>query len=164
MVIEDNKITLTQEGYNKLEEEYRHLIDVDRPEVIEQLKAARAQGDLSENADYDAARNRQAQIEARINEIEHIKSHCKIVDAPKNGKRIFLGNTVTYKEVKSGEEYTIKLVGSVEADPFAEPIPLVSNESALGKALMDKVPSDLEVRVESSEPYDIIILKAVSSR
>ena len=68
----EEKMILTQDGIEKLKAEYRRLIDVDRPDVIEALKAARAQGDLSENADYDAARDRQAKIESRITEIEHI--------------------------------------------------------------------------------------------
>ena len=80
----EEKIVMTQEGLNKLEAEYRHLLDVDRPEVIEALQAARAQGDLSENADYDAARARQAEIEARIAEIEHIKDIVEIASTGSN--------------------------------------------------------------------------------
>ena len=79
----EEKMQMTREGLEKLEKEYRHLIEVDRPEVIEALKAARSQGDLSENADYDAARGRQAETEARILEIEHIKDIARIVDSGK---------------------------------------------------------------------------------
>ena len=71
-------IILTQEGLDKLNAEYRNLIDVERPQVIEALQNARAMGDLSENADYDAARNRQAEIEGRINEIENILANAKV--------------------------------------------------------------------------------------
>jgi transcription elongation factor GreA len=94
----EDKMIMTKDGMEKLEKEYRHLIDVDRPDVIAALQAARAQGDLSENADYDAARNRQAQIEARITEIEHIKDIAVVVEEGKQGKKISLGNLVTYKE------------------------------------------------------------------
>ena len=122
----EEKIVMTQEGLNKLEAEYRHLLDVERPEVIEALQAARAQGDLSENADYDA---------------------------------ISIGYLVTYKEKETGEEHTIQLVGSIEADAMAEPYPLISNESALGMALIGSSVGESKM-VESIEPYEIKILNA----
>lgn len=159
----EEKIHLTPEGLKKTQEEYRRLIDIERPENVEALKAARDQGDLSENADYDAARTRQAQIEARIVELEHTLANYVLVDPTKVGKKIFLGNTVTYREVASGEEHTVKLVGSIEADPLAEPYPMISNECALGKALIDRIPDETkEISVESADPYDIVILKAVA--
>jgi transcription elongation factor GreA len=154
----EDKMIMTKDGMEKLEKEYRRLIDVERPDVIAALQAARAQGDLSENADYDAARNRQAQIEARITEIEHIKDIAVVVEEGKQGKKISLGNLVTYKEVKTGEEMTVKIVGTVEADPFATPYPLVSNESALGVALLGQS-SGAQITVESDEPYEIEIEK-----
>ena len=157
----EEKMQMTREGLEKLEKEYRHLIEVDRPEVIEALKAARSQGDLSENADYDAARGRQAEIEARILEIEHIKDIARIVDSGKGskGKKINLGHVVTYTEIESGEKTTVKLVGTVEASATAMPYPLISNESALGKALIGKTPGD-DVMVESLTPYKIHIDEA----
>jgi len=154
---------LTQDGIEKLKAEYRRLIDVDRPDVIEALKAARAQGDLSENADYDAARDRQAKIESRITEIEHIMDIAVIVDESKVGKKIFLGNIVTYIDKSDNSTNTIKIVGTVEADPMAEPYPLISNESALGKALMGEIPGKV-VTVQSEEPYEIEIVKAELSK
>ncbi len=157
----EEKMQMTRKGLEKLEKEYRHLLEVDRPEVIEALKAARAQGDLSENADYDAARNRQAEIEARIAEIEHIKDIARIVDEGKGAKvkKINLGHTVTFVDKESGEKTTVKLVGTVEANPMATPFPLVSNESALGKALIGKMPGD-DAMVESLTPYSIHIEEA----
>lgn len=152
----EEKMIMTREGMDKLEKEYRHLLDVERPEVIEALQAARAQGDLSENADYDAARNRQAEIEARIAEIEHIKDIAQIVEA---GDKISLGYLITYRDLDSNEEHTIKLVGTVEADPMADPYPLVSNESALGAALIGHSAGD-EIQIESVVPYRILVLKA----
>lgn len=154
----EEKIVMTQEGLNKLEAEYRHLLDVERPEVIEALQAARAQGDLSENADYDAARARQAEIEARIAEIEHIKDIVEIASTGSN-KQISIGYLVTYKEKETGEERTIQLVGSIEADAMAEPYPLISNESALGMALIGSSVGESKM-VESIEPYEIKILNA----
>lgn len=158
----EEKITLTRAGMEKLEKEYRDLIDNQRPEVIEELKLARSQGDLSENADYDAARNKQAQIEARITEIEHIKDIAVIIDENKSGKKINLGYTVKFRRVKDGQEVTVRLVGTIEANPFAEPRS-VSDQSAIGKALIDHVVGD-RVLVESAEPYEIDILEAAVTK
>lgn len=131
---------------------------MERPEVIEALKAARAQGDLSENADYDAARNRQAEIEARITEIEHIKDIAVIADEDRQSKKISLGNIVTYQEIATGETLKVKIVGTVEADPMAVP-PLISNESALGTALIGQAVG-AKVLVESElNPYEIAVQK-----
>ena len=153
----EDKIIMTPEGMKKLEEEYRHLIDVERPEVIEQLVQARSQGDLSENADYDAARNKQAQIERRIAEIEHIRDNAVIVEAQTAGKKINLGYLVEIRDEK-GNQMAVCIVGTIEADPFAEP-PSVSDQSALGKALIGHSAGE-KVLVESEEPYEVEILKA----
>lgn len=156
----EDRMEMTQEGLDKLEAELRELLDVERPRVIEALKLARSQGDLSENADYDAARNRQAEIEARIQEIEHIKDIAVIVDTSKTAKnaRISLGKRVIYVETATQERCEVRIVGTVEADAFAEP-PAVSNDSALGKALVGRVPGD-KVIVESAKPYEIEIISA----
>ena len=158
---EEEKMILTKEGLAKLNAEYRNLIDVERPDVIEALKAARAQGDLSENSEYDAARDRQAKIESRIREIEHIFDVATIADetGAGDGKKIYLENFVTYKDLSDGSKNIVKLVSTIEADPLAEPYPLVSNESALGKAIFGQVPG-ARVHVASSEPYDIEIISA----
>ena len=146
-----------------MQEEYRNLIDVERPDVIQAIKEARGQGDLSENSEYDAARDRQAKVESRITEIEHIFDIAVIVDASEegknDGKKIYLENFVTYRDLSSKEVNTVKLVSTIEADPFAEPFPFVSNESALGKAIMGQVPG-ATVPVESPDPYEIEIIKA----
>ncbi|MBQ1879053.1 MAG: transcription elongation factor GreA [Candidatus Enteromonas sp.] len=159
----EDKMILTQEGYKKLQEEYRNLIDVERPDVIQAIKEARAQGDLSENSEYDAARDRQAKVESRITEIEHIFDVAIVVDSSsegeKAGKKIYLENFVTYRDLSTNEVSTVKLVSTIEADPFAEPFAYVSNESALGKAIMGQVPGS-RVPVESPDPYEIEIIKA----
>jgi len=151
-----NKIELTREGEEKLQKEYRHLIDIDRPEVIEQLTVARAQGDLSENADYDAARNRQAEIEARIKEIENILANAKIIDsATKSGKVVSLGSTVELKDLSDNTVATYTIVGTVEANPIKG---LISNVSPLGHAIVGKRVGD-ECVVRVAQEYKVLILK-----
>ncbi len=100
---------LTSEGFLSLEEELNELKTVKRPQVIEALKEARAQGDLSENADYDAARNDQAQIEARIKELEYMIDHARIIDEKAAEGEVTLGSTVKiiYIEDEDEEEYKI---------------------------------------------------------
>lgn len=151
-----SKIELTKEGSEKLQKEYRHLIDIDRPEVIEQLTVARAQGDLSENADYDAARNRQAEIEARIKEIENILANAKIIDgSSKSGKIVALGSVVEIKDLSDGSVATYTIVGTVEANPIKG---LISNVSPLGHAIVGKRVGD-ECVVRVAQEYKVQILK-----
>ncbi len=124
-------IMLTADGYLELEQELNLLKTEKRPEVIKALKEARALGDLSENSDYDAARNEQAQLEARIKELEYKLEHCTIADGNKKDT-INVGSTVkiTYDD---GEIEEYKIVGSLEADPFENKI---SNESPIGKSII----------------------------
>ncbi len=155
----EKKIILTPEERAKLEREYRDLIDVQTPDIVAKLTLARSQGDLSENADYDAARDRQAQIEARIKEIENIFNNAvsaEEVGASGSGKKIGIGDTVTYVEKLTGEKTTVRIVGNVGADPFGNP-PTVSNESPVGVALLGHEVGD-KVFVESSSRYEIEIL------
>lgn len=124
-------IMLTADGFLALEEELKVLKTEKRPEVIKALKEARALGDLSENSDYDAARNEQAQLEARIKELEYKLEHCTIADASKKDTVNVGSNvTITYDD---GEKEEYKIVGSLEADPFENKI---SNESPIGKAII----------------------------
>ena len=151
----DKKITITKRGKEALESELRNLIDVVRPEVIEQLKAARAQGDLSENADYDAARDKQASVEHRISEIENILSNCEVIDdRPLDSKVVSLGTKVTFKDLSDNTEHTVDIVGSVEANPLEG---LISNECPIGSAMIGKHVGE-RVVIETSEPYEIEIL------
>ena len=151
----DKKITITKRGREALESELRNLIDVVRPEVIEQLKAARAQGDLSENADYDAARDKQASVEHRISEIENILSNCEVIDdRPLDSKVVSLGTKVTFKDLSDNTEHTVDIVGSVEANPLEG---LISNECPIGSAMIGKHVGE-RVVIETSEPYEIEIL------
>ncbi len=151
-----NKIELTKEGAEKLEKEYRHLLDIERPEVIEQIKAARAQGDLSENSDLDAARDRQAEIEARIKDIENILANAKIIDnSTKSGKVVSLGSTVEVKDLSDNTTASYTIVGTVEANPVKG---LISNVSPLGKAIVGKRVGD-ECIVRVAQEYKVQILK-----
>lgn len=145
---------LTSEGLLDLETELNNLKNNDRPRIIEAIKEARAQGDLSENADYDAARDEQAKIEARIQELEYMLEHAKIIEK-KSGDIVSVGTTVTVKYVDDDEEEVYSIVGSMEADPFENKI---SNESPIGKAIMNKKVGDT-ISVESPNgAYDIKIV------
>ena len=128
-----NKVYLTNEGFLEIEEELNHLKDVKRPQVIKALKEARALGDLSENADYDAARNEQAQIEGRILELEKILETAEIIEKQDSDK-VGLGATVVLRYLDEDDDETeeYKIVGSKEADPSKNKI---SNESPLAKAI-----------------------------
>ena len=145
---------LTAEGYLELETELNELKNVRRPEVITALKEARAMGDLSENADYDAARNEQAQIEARIKELEYKLEHSKIIDKVKKGSGAGIGSVVTVKD-EDGEEDEYKLVSSVEADPFNNKI---SVESPLGIAIKGHKTGDTVLVESPNGGYNITIL------
>ena len=146
---------LTSEGFLELETELNNLKSNDRPRIIEAIKEARAQGDLSENADYDAARDEQAKIEARIQELEYMLEHAKIIEKV-SGDTVAVGTTVTVQYVDDDEEEEYSIVGSMEADPFENKI---SNESPIGKAIMDRHVGDV-ISVESPNgSYDIKIVK-----
>ena len=152
------KTELTREGKKRLEEEDEILINVTRDEVKRQLAEARAQGDLSENADYDAARNRQAEVEGRIKQIENILANCVIIDeegGKKKGNKIALGSTVTVKFLNNGKEEQFMIVGTIESDPFNHKI---SNASPLGEALIGKSVGDI-IDVKGKVHYQIEVLK-----
>lgn len=145
--MDKTKTLLTEQGYIDLKNELDNLINVKRPENIKAIKDARSLGDLSENAEYDAARNEQAEIEGRIQQLEKLLENVEIInsDIMSNGK-VNVGNTVAIKYVDDPddiEEYQI--VGSQEADPFACKI---SNESPIARALMNRKVGDI-VDVES---------------
>ena len=154
-----DKVKLTRAGEKELEKELRYLIDEVREEVKKQLAEARAQGDLSENADYDAARNRQAEVAGRIKEIEDILSNHEIIDDEKSSRkkegRVALGSTVTIRFLENGKEGKYMIVGTVESDPFSNKI---SNACPLGEALIGKVVGDV-VEVKAKKTYKVEIVK-----
>ncbi len=153
---ERKKVFLTQEGYDEIKEELENLINVKRPENIIAIKEARALGDLSENADYDAARNEQAEIEARIKKLEAIVENVEIIDEVTTDE-VGLGNTVKISYIDDeDDEDEYKIVGSQEADPFESKI---SNESPIAKALLGHKVGDV-VSVDSPNgSYEIKIVE-----
>ena len=151
----DEKFYVTEEGLAELKRELETLIHVTRNEVIEELKAARAQGDLSENADYGAARDHQAQVESRITQLEHMVRNAEIISESKSTKFVRLGSTVTIEELDTGDKETYTIVGSVEADPLNGKL---SNVTPLAEAIIDKKVGSV-VTVNCDVPYEVKILK-----
>ena len=140
------KNILTYEGLKKLEDELQDLKVVKRKEVADKIKEAREQGDLSENAEYDAAKDEQRDIEARIEEIEKILKNAEVVvEDDVNLDQINIGCSVRIYDMDFEEELEYKIVGSTEANSLKGKI---SNESPVGKALMGKKVGDL-VTVET---------------
>ena len=149
------KFLLTQEGKEKLEAEYQHYVEVLRPNVIRELSDARAQGDLSENADYDAAKKRQSEIEGRIAELEAMLQNYEIINSDnKNKGLIKLGSKVKILDLSEDEEAEYTIVGTVEADPFNGKI---SYESQLATAIIGAKVGD-RITVKTKEPYEVEIL------
>ena len=143
--MKEKKIYLTQQGFEELKKELDNLINVKRPANIQAIKEARALGDLSENADYDAAKNDQAEIEGRIKKIEKMLQNVEIIEKG-DSSVVSLGTTVSIKYVDDEDETDeYQIVGSQEADPFMSKI---SNESPIAKAIMNKKVGDI-VEVES---------------
>ena len=153
----NKKIILTQEGYDKLQEEYKELINVKRPANIQAIKEARSLGDLSENAEYDAARNEQAELESRIKYLEKILDNGNyeiIKDKPTD--KVGIGSTVKIKYVDEEDEEEYTIVGAPEADPL---LSKKSNESPVAKALLDhKIGETVEVETPNGSTYQIEIL------
>lgn len=151
---EQKELFLTQQGLDELKKELDELIQVRRPEVINALKDARAQGDLSENAEYDAARNDQAIVESRIRELEAMIEKAVVITKVDTDV-VSIGTKVTLEYVDDEEEEEYSIVGSSEADPFTNKI---SNESPIAKAIMGlKVGSIVSVESPNGK-YDVKIL------
>lgn len=137
---------MTLEGKKKLEEELEYLKTVKRKEVVERIKVARSFGDLSENSEYDSAKDEQAFVEGRITTIENMIRNAKIIEEDEMSSDIVtLGRTVTFIELPDGEEESYTIVGSAEADPFEGKI---SNDSPIAKSLIGKKIGD-EVTVQT---------------
>ena len=149
------KIYLTASGLKEIQDELDELKNVKRPEVITALKEARALGDLSENAEYDAARTEQALVENRIQELEAMIENVVLIENVDTDK-VSIGTTVTIEYVGDNDTEAYSIVGSKEADPFNNKI---SNESPIAQAIMGKKTGDV-VSVDSPNgKYDVKILK-----
>ena len=131
---------LTKEGYKELEKELEYLKSVKRPEVSDKIRVARGFGDLSENAEYDAAKEEQAQVEARILQIEDQIKTSTIIEDSGEANSVKVGSTVKLLDMEYNEEMTYKLVGTVEANPRKGRI---SNESPLGQAIIGAKKGDV---------------------
>ena len=156
MAIKETQITA--EGLQKLEEELAQLKSVIREEILERIKEARAQGDLSENSEYDQAKEDQGKNESRIVELEQMIKTAVIIDTSASSKegKVSLGCTVVLKDLETGEEETYTLVGTTEADPFDNKI---SNESPVGKAVIGKKIGDVVVAVTPAGELSYKILE-----
>ena len=135
----EKQIILTQSGLEKLEKELEELKGVKRKEIAEKIKVALSFGDLSENSEYDEAKNEQAMMEARIADIEVMLKHVKVIDESElSNERIHIGSKaeirVTNKTTGKSDVFMYQIVGSNEADPLEG---LISDESAVGRALLD---------------------------
>ena len=134
------EILLTQEGYDKIVAEHEELVSVKRKEISERLKEAISYGDLSENAEYDAAKNEQAELEERILKLENMIRKATIINEDDmSSDKVRVGLTVVVQDEETGEEMEFTIVGSTEADPFEGRI---SNESEVGKNLLGKQKGD----------------------
>lgn len=137
---------MTEEGKLKLEQELEYLKTVKRKEVVERIKIARSFGDLSENSEYDSAKDEQAFVEGRITTLENMIRNAKIIEEDvENSSIVSLGKSVTFVELPDGDEETYTIVGSAEADPFEGKI---SNDSPIAKSLLGKK-IDEEVTVQT---------------
>ena len=153
--MKEKKIYLTQQGFEELKSELDNLINVKRPANIQAIKEARALGDLSENADYDAAKNDQAEIEGRIKKIEKMLENVEIIEKGESSV-VSLGTTVSIKYVDDEDETDeYQIVGSQEADPFMSKI---SNESPIAKAIMNKKVGDIAEVESPNGVYKIEII------
>ena len=155
--MEERDIVLTTEGYNKLEEELKYLKGPKKMQVAERIKIAREFGDLSENSEYDDAKNEQALLEAKIQDIENMLRVAKVVDDDEvSTRKVGIGTQVTVHDFEFDEDITYGIVGATEVDMKNKKI---SNESPVGKALIGAKKGD-EVDVET--PGGVIKYKILS--
>ncbi len=133
---EEKQFFMTEEGKQKLEAELEELKTVRRPEVVERIKIARSFGDLSENSEYDSAKDEQAFVESRIAQLENMIRYAVIIENDEEASDIVqLGKTVKFVELPDGDEEEYQIVGSAEADPFEGRI---SNDSPMAQSLLGK--------------------------
>ncbi len=154
----DKKVVLTYDGLKKMEEELENLKTVRRKDVAEKIKEARGQGDLSENAEYDAAKEEQAEIEARIVVLEKMLRNAEVIDDEEvSNEVVSLGSTVEIYDVEFNETMTYIIVGSAEADPMNGRI---SNESPVGKALLGHSTGE-KITIETPDGDAIFEIKSI---
>ena len=154
-------VPMTPEGHRKLQEELKHLIRVERPKVIQDIAEARSHGDLSENAEYDAAKERQGFVEGRISEINSKMARAQIISASEiNSEKIVFGATVKLFDVESESQVVYRIVGEDEADIKQG---LISINSPVAKALIGhRVDDEVHIKVPSgTRVYEIIDIQYI---
>ncbi len=149
-----NTVYLTQEGLEELKKELDDLINVQRPENIQAIKEARSLGDLSENAEYDAARSEQTEVEARIAQLEKMVEKAVIIKGSSKNK-VSIGSKIKIEYIDDKEVETYTIVGTNEADAFENKI---SNESPLVKAILGKKKGDIATVLCDNGNYDVKIV------
>ena len=148
---------MTAEGKEKLQAELKNLKLVKRPEVIQRIKVARSFGDLSENSEYDAAKDEQSHVEDRIAQVEDMLKYAQVVDADSvDPNEVSVGKTVTYTEVGTDDPETYTLVGSDEYDPLNGKI---SNDSPIAQALLGKKKGETVSITTPGGQFDVVINK-----
>ncbi|MEG0472096.1 MAG: transcription elongation factor GreA [Solibacillus sp.] len=156
----EKQYPMTNEGKQKLEAELESLKTVKRPEVVERIKVARSFGDLSENSEYDSAKEEQGFVEGRISAIEHMLRNAVIITEDGTSTAVSLGKTVTFDELIKGKranfEESYIIVGSAEADPMEGKI---SNDSPIAKALMGHQVDDVVKLVTPGGEMEVVILE-----
>ena len=151
------KVRMSAEGYKKLEQELEYLVTVKRSEVAQKLKEARAFGDLSENAEYDEAKNEQGILEAQITEMEMTLANAVVVDESElSNDEVGVGSIVTLKDLELNEEMTVQIVGSTEADPYSNK---VAEDAPIGMASLKKKVGDV---IEVEAPAGIIKMEILA--
>jgi transcription elongation factor GreA len=156
---ENKAVVLSPEGLRQVQEELDYLKNVKRKEVAERLKEARSHGDLSENSEYDDARNEQAFVEGRIATLEQMLRHARLIEETEGDKDVVtLGSRVRIKDLEYGDELEYIIVGSVEADPTRNKI---SNESPVGRAILGQ---RIGTVVEVEAPIGIIKYEILEKR
>ena len=158
IMADSKKRLLTYAGLKALEDELENLKVVKRKEVAAKIREAREQGDLSENAEYDAAKEEQAQIEAEIREMEDILLNCKIIDKPTNEGEVSIGSTVTVYDEEFDENLVLQILGSTESNPAKG---IISNNSPVGSALRGKkIGERVTIKLDSGDiTYKIVDVK-----
>jgi transcription elongation factor GreA len=154
------KIPMTRGGYDALDEELKNLKSVERPSVIRAIAEAREHGDLSENAEYHAAREKQSFVEGRIKELESVLGRAEVIDPAKMSGTVKFGATVTLADEDSGEEKTYQIVGEVEADLERG---LLNMRSPLARALIGKDEGDsVEVKTPGGQKsYEVLSIRYI---
>ena len=148
---------MTAEGTEKLQADLKNLKLVKRPEVIQRIKVARSFGDLSENSEYDAAKDEQSHVEDRIAQVEDMLKYAQVVDADSvDPNEVSVGKTVTYTEVGTDDPETYTIVGSDESDPLNGKI---SNDSPIAQALLGKKKGETVSITTPGGQFDVVINK-----